>query len=360
MPFQGVNPLPHGPDMKPQIETSTPRPRWKSALLWFARVELGPLLALIILTIAFAIADRVWGGGYFASVRNLRVVLNQTSLVAVASLGMTMIIVAGGIDLSAGTALTLCATTLAFCLKQNVPGPLAVGITLLVGCSCGLLNGTMISVLRVVPFIVTLGSMTIYLGIGKIISDETIISLDRETQIPSWLMSLCSTGGSDWVAGFLPRVSQAVVLAAILGVVVEGLLRYTIFGRYVFALGSNESTARLCGIDVPMMKIAVYALSGLFVAIGGIYHFANLKIGSPTEGVGIELDIIAAVVIGGGSLSGGRGSVLGSFTGAAIMAVIRSGCDQLTVPDPYQEIIIGLIIIAAVAVDQLRQRKWSS
>jgi ribose/xylose/arabinose/galactoside ABC-type transport system permease subunit len=283
------------------------------------------------------------------------VVLNQTSVVAVASLGMTIIIIAGGIDLSAGTALTLCATVLAYCLKNDYGPGAAVACTLFTGCLCGAFNGTLISVLRVVPFIVTLGTMTIYLGIGKILCAESTIFPKRE-QIPGWLHSLCSTLAPDVVLGFVPKVSTGVLAALVLGAFVALILRYTVFGRHVFALGSNESTARLCGVNIPRTKIAVYALSGLFMAIAGIYHFATLKIGNPVEGVGIELQVIAAVVIGGGSLSGGRGSVLGSLTGAAIMSVIRSGCDQLSVPNPYQEILIGFIIVAAVAVDQLRQR----
>lgn len=345
--------------MQSKLEATTRRPLLKSAFGWFTRVELGPLLALLVLVTAFGLADEKWGGGFFMSVRNLRVVLNQTSLVAVASLGMTLIIIAGGIDLSAGTALTLCGTVLAYCLKHDVHASMSVIFTLLVGCACGLVNGTLISVLRVVPFIVTLGTMTMYLGIGKIICGESTIFPDRTRQIPAELHALCSTSGEDLVAGYFPKVSPGVVLAIALGIGVAILLRYTIFGRHVFAIGSNEATARLCGVSIPRTKIAVYTLAGFFVAMGGIYHFATLKIGNPVEGVGLELQVIAAVVIGGGSLSGGRGSVLGSFTGAAIMAVIRSGCDQLSVPNPYQEIIIGMIIVAAVAIDQLRQRKWS-
>ena len=130
--------------------------------------------------------------------------------------------------------------------------------------------------------------------------------------------------------------------------------------RHVFALGSNEATARLCGINIPATKIAVYTLAGLFVGTAGMYHFSTLKIGNPVEGVGLELQVIAAVVIGGGSLSGGRGSVVGAFTGAAMMATIRSGCDQLQISNPYQEIIIGAIIISAVAVDQYRQRRFAA
>ena len=217
----------------------------------------------------------------------------------------------------------------------------------------------LISFLCVVPFIVTLGTMTIYLGIGKIIAAESTIFPKRQ-QIPEWLQSLCSTSPPDLIFGFLPKVSPGVLVAIVLGMLVVILLRYTVFGRYIFALGSNESTARLCGIPISTVKVAVYTLAGLFIAIGGIYHFSTLKIGNPVEGVGLELQVIAAVVIGGGSLNGGRGSVLGSFTGAAIMAILCSGCDQLSVPNPYQEILIGAIIVFAVAVDQFRQRRWGS
>jgi ribose/xylose/arabinose/galactoside ABC-type transport system permease subunit len=243
-------------------------------------------------------------------------------------------------------------------LKNDVSPLAAVVCTLFVGCACGLLNGALVSSLRVVPFIVTLGTMTIFLGIGKIFCAESTIFPKRE-QIPEWLHSLCSTRAPDFIVGFVPKVSPGVILVAVFGAAVGLVLRYTVFGRYVFALGSNEATARLCGVPISLTKIAVYTLSGLFVAIAGVYHFATLKIGNPVEGVGLELQVIAAVVIGGGSLSGGRGSVLGSLTGAVIMSVIRSGCDQLSVPNPYQEILIGLIIIVAVAVDQLRQRRWS-
>lgn len=330
--------------------------RWRRAWRWFASAELGPLLALFSLVLLFTVADYYAGGGRFASVRNFRIVLNQTSIVAVAALGMTIVIIAGGIDLSAGTALTLCATVLAYTLKHDLQPIAAVAATIFVGCLSGFTNGALISLLRVVPFIVTLGTMTIYLGVGKILSDETTIFPTRD-QIPGWLHSLCSTRPPDVILGWVPNIPRGVYLAIVLGIVVALLLRYTVLGRHIFALGSNESTARLCGINIPWLKVGVYMLAGFFVGVAGVYHFATLKIGNPMEGVGLELQVIAAVVIGGGSLSGGRGSVLGSLTGAAIMAVLRSGCDQLKVPNPYQEIIIGVIIIAAVAIDQLRQRQ---
>lgn len=314
----------------------------------------GPLVALVAIVLAFAVADHFWGAGRFASVRNLRVVLNQTSIVAVAALGMTLIIIAGGIDLSAGTALALCATVMAYCLKSDYPVTATLAATLTVGVLCGLLNGGLIAGLRVVPFIVTLGTMTIYLGIGKIICDESTV-FPRPDQIPAWLHSLCSTRPPDLVYGVFPNVPLGVLLAGLLALLVAATLHLTVFGRYVFALGSNALTARLCGVNIRAVTIAVYGLAGLLIGIAGVYHFATLKIGNPTEGIGLELQVIAAVVIGGGSLSGGRGSVSGSLAGAAIMAVIRSGCDQLEVPNPYQEIVIGAIIIAAVALDRWRR-----
>jgi ribose/xylose/arabinose/galactoside ABC-type transport system permease subunit len=138
------------------------------------------------------------------------------------------------------------------------------------------------------------------------------------------------------------------------------VLRYSVFGRHAFAVGSNESTARLCGINVPLTRIAVYSIAGLFVGVAGLYQFSRLTVGDPTSGTGKELPIIAAVVIGGGSLSGGRGSILGTLTGALIMQVISSGCTSLRLPNPIQEIIIGTIIIVAVTVDQFRQRRLAA
>jgi ribose/xylose/arabinose/galactoside ABC-type transport system permease subunit len=135
------------------------------------------------------------------------------------------------------------------------------------------------------------------------------------------------------------------------------VLRYTVFGRYVFALGSNEQTARLCGLNVPALKVAVYAVGGLFVGLGSVYQFAKLKEGSPISGLGMELKVIAAVVIGGASLNGGRGTILGALAGALLMQTITSGCTQLGVKNPAQDIILGVIIVAAVAVDQWRQSR---
>jgi len=328
------------------------------------RSQLGPVFALLLIVFLFAIADQLLSEGFFLSIRNMRVIMSSASLIAVPALGMTMIIIAAGIDLSAGTALTLCGTVLALQLKHaplaaSEPGFaltmfVALLVTVLTGCLCGLANGILISATRVVPFIVTLGTMTIFLGIGQILASESTVYAPQD-KIPAWLKYLCYTGSNaDYY--LLPGVAipTSVIVAVVLAILVGLLMRYTVFGRNVFAIGSSESTARLCGINVPLTIAAVYTLAGFFVAIGGLLYFADVKNGNPSDGTGKELEIIAAVVLGGGSLSGGRGSILGTMVGALIITVIRSGCSQLSIPNTYTHIIIGGIIIVAVIVDQLR------
>lgn len=335
----------------------------RKQLGWLPRLlggDGGTLLALFLIVTFFAVADFRHNGedARFLSLPNLRLMMTQTSLVAVAALGMTMIIIAGGIDLSAGTALTLSATVLAYGLKNDFSPTLAVALCIGAGVACGAINGLLVSTLRIVPFIVTLGTMTIFLGIGKIISKETSI-FPSSDQVPAWLSKLCSLRKPDsYDLGFMqfPNFPLSVWLTVVLAVIVWAVLRFTVFGRYIFALGSNESTARLCGINIPLVKTAVYAVAGVFVGVAGMYQFGLLKMGNPVEGIGLELKVIAAVVIGGGSLSGGRGSVIGTLAGAAIMAVIASGCSQLELPNPYEDIIVGVIIVAAVFLDTLRGR----
>ena len=316
-------------------------------LLW----QLGPLVALFVIILFFSIADNIWGGGFFLSARNFRVISNSAALIAVPAFGMTLIIISGGIDLSAGTALTLCGTTLALSLKNGDPVESGLLLMVLVGCLCGLANGLVISATKVVPFIVTLGTMSIFLGIGQIASGESTVYAPKEN-IPDWL-SLCYTGRN--VDEYLiPKIPTSVLLAGAMGLGVAVMMRYTVFGRNVFAIGSSESTARLCGIHVPFTMVAVYTIAGFFIATGGLLYFADVKNGNPSDGTGKELEIIAAVVLGGGSLSGGRGSIFGTMVGALIITSIRSGCSQLSIPNTYTHIIIGCIIIVAVIVDQLR------
>lgn len=324
------------------------------ARFWTAIVSrFGPLLALVLVFGFFAVADALQpGGGRFTSLRNVQTMLIASAPVLVAALGMTVIIISGGIDLSAGTAVALSATVMAYVLKQGGSIEFALASSVVTGCAAGILNGAMISALRVAPFIVTLGTMTAFLGTAKLVADETTVRPPLSA-VPIWMSGLSMPSPEpQWLL-----VAAGVWIMLALAVGLSLVLRYTVFGRYVFALGSNEQTARLCGINVPMTKLIVYTLGGFFVGLAGIYQFAKLNVGNPTSGVGMELKVIAAVVIGGASLSGGRGAVLGTVTGALLMQTISSGCTQLEVSNPVQDIILGAIIVAAVTIDQLRQRR---
>jgi ribose/xylose/arabinose/galactoside ABC-type transport system permease subunit len=189
--------------------------------------------------------------------------------------------------------------------------------------------------------------MQIARGVAKWIAKEQTV-----TTPPNWLQDLMLLDPQpEWLF-----VGPGVWITVLLFIVVTIILRYTVFGRYVFAIGSNEQTARLCGIPVKYYKTAIYTFSAVFTGIASIMQYSNLTVGDPTAANGMELDIIAAVVIGGGSLSGGEGSALGSIIGALIMAVLRNGCNMLGLPNYVQEIIIGVIIVGAVLVDRLKHR----
>jgi len=370
---------------------SSPPSRERSFQFGRLLSSLGPALALVAVYLLFAALEvahnhraNIQKPAVFLTADNLRTIVAASAVTGICALGMTIVIVSGGIDLSVGTGVALCATVLACALVKDVDPWLAVILTLGTGCALGAVNGITISGLRVVPFIVTLGTMTAYLGAAKMLADNVahaqtvrpkVIDVGSpnyaDNQVPEWLKVFTSTRekalwpDDDWFPAAVGpavewvRFPVGVWLGLLLSLIVAAVLRYTVFGRYVFALGSNEATARLCGINVPGVRIAVYTLAGLFVGLAGLYQFSRLTSGNPTSGVGIELKVIAAVVIGGGSLSGGRGSILGTLAGAALMSVIASGCTQLGVSNSLQDVVLGVIIIAAVTLDQLRQRRFS-
>lgn len=342
---------------KPATEHGRQTPRYRR-IRSIGRA-LGPLLALAIVIVCFGVASQLVNGSdsTFFTAENARTIAAPTAIIVVAALGMTLIIIAGGIDLSAGTALSLCATVLATALMSESLKPwnprAAILLTLAAGALCGFVNGVVVSWLRVVPFIVTLGTMRLYLGIANMLAKETTVRPDRATQVPVWLKDLLSIREEALTLYFPTGVWIALALAA----VTAAILHYTVFGRHLVAMGSNEMAARLCGINVPWMKIGVYSLAGLFFGIAGVYQFSRLTVGSPVSGVGMELKVIAAVVIGGASLNGGRGSILGTLAGAAVMGVIDNGCTLLGLSNPVQDVVLGIVIVTAVAVDQLRQRR---
>jgi ribose/xylose/arabinose/galactoside ABC-type transport system permease subunit len=315
--------------------------------------QFGSLLALVLVFGFFAVCD-TWqaGGGRFLSLRNLQTMLMASSPVAVAALGATAIIIAGGIDLSVGTAISLCATVMAWVLKHDGAIEWALASCVVTGWVVGCANGLLVSAMKVAPFVITLGTMTICLGVAKLVADETTVR-PALSSVPSWIDGLATpTPDPPWLL-----VAPGVWLLLLMAFVLSLVLRYTVFGRHLFAIGSNERTARLCGLNVPGLTIAVYSLGGLFAGFAGVYQFAKLRVGNPISGLGMELKVIAAVVIGGASLNGGRGTILGTLAGALLMQTIASGCTQLGLRNPTQDIILGVIIVTAVTVDQLRQKR---
>jgi len=283
-------------------------------------------------------------GPQFFRAANLELVARQTVIVCVAALGMTIVIAAGGIDLSVGSVVALSTVVTALLLRQHGPAVSALG-AIAAGAACGAINGILVTQLRVVPFIVTLGTMLLIRGAAKGFADE------RRIEAPvTWLNSLLRTV-RDGSGVLLPTGLWITVLLA---VVVALVLRYTRFGRHLIAIGSSERTARLCGVRITRTKVAVYTIAGAFAALAGVMEFSKLSVGDPTVSIGLELDVIAAVIIGGGSLSGGKGSVVGTIAGAAIMAVIQIGCSQQGLPTWVQQIVTGTIIVGAVALDRVR------
>lgn len=307
---------------------------------------LGPFVGLILVISIFSLMPEV--SDRFLRLANIRSVATQSVIVALSALGMTLIIISGGIDLSAASNLALSCVLVAFAINLGLPPVLAALVGVASGGLIGFLNGFLITRLRLVPFIVTLGMMGIARGIAKWVARNQKIDAPL-----SWLNELMVRSPRPfWLV-----VSPGIWIMILLSIIMAVLLRKTVFGRHVVAVGSNELTARLCGIRTDRVKIIVYSLSGFFCGLAGVTEFSRLTVGDPTVAMGLELDIIAAVVIGGGSLSGGVGSILGTLIGVFIMAFLRNGCTMMGWPNYFQEIIIGAIIVLAVTLDRLRHRQ---
>lgn len=315
--------------------------------MWLSR--LGPFLGLALVILIFSVLMTT--PERYLSPFNLRIVLAQTVIVAVGAIGMTLIIIGGGIDLSVGSTIALAGVITALGINGGLTPALAVGAGILTGALIGVVNGLAITRLRVVPFIATLGMLGIARGVAKWFAGQQTVNVPE-----TWVNELLVTfPNPPWLL-LAPGVWITILLALLAAVV----LRNTVFGRRVFALGSNEAAARACGIPTDRLKIWIYALAGLLFGLAGVMQMSRLRQGDPTVAAGSELDIIAAVVIGGGSLSGGDGSILGSMIGALIMAFLRNGCQQIGWPNYIQEIIIGGIIVVAVALDRWRTARASA
>jgi ribose transport system permease protein len=339
--------------------------RFGNSLGW-ALTLVGPFLGLLATVLLFAYLTRE--SGSFLTVYNWRTISVQTVIVATAALGMTVVMIAGGIDLSVGSVVALVCVSMALMVRGTefaLPGflggkalaipPVPLGWALaggvVLGGLCGLVNGGLITGLGVVPFIITLGSLKVYRGLAKWLSNSTSVYIPIGSKTWWFGKVLATEPEPSWLI-----VAPGVWVLLGLSLALAFVLRYTLIGRFAYAVGSNEATARLCGINVPFVKITVYAAAGLATGLAGVMQFIYLDAtGDPVTADGLELQVIAAVVIGGASLSGGEGTVLGTLIGCLIMSVLNNGCVHAGIPNASQDIIIGAIIVAAVALDRYRR-----
>lgn len=302
----------------------------------------GPFLGLLVVVILFTAISE----DNFLSAMNAKTVAVQTVIVGLGAIGMTFVIVSGGIDLSVGSVMALASVVTALARKHEVDPFLAGLCGIGTGALCGLVNGLLVAALRIVPFVVTLGMLGVARGLAKHLAEEQKIDA-----LPGWLGDLVTKSPEPSWLIVAPGVWLLLALAVFMGFV----LRRSVLGVHAFAIGSNEATARLCGIAVERRKVEIYTLNGAFAGLAGVMMFARLTVGDPTTAIGKELDIIAAVVIGGGSLAGGEGTILGSMVGAFMMSTLANGCSFVGVPNYVQEIVIGIIIVVAVALDRVRR-----
>lgn len=396
---------------------------------------LGSFLGLGIVVVLFATlaGDLAWTPAppfvrlvdrSFLGFDNFKTVATQTAIIGTAGVGMTLVVVGGGIDLSVGALVALCAVTVALVFRGEFYPRLvatvfrdstfaawstaagltawaaiqlarrsegrvagagfvaatwamgyfvlggsgaaaAVAASLTVGALAGFVNGYVITTTAVVPFIVTLGAMEAFRGLAQLLAGGQAINVDDALigQCP-WLRDLMTPDMPPaWIAR-LPglsdsafALSRGVYLMAFAGIAVAALLRATTLGRGIFAVGSNEKAARLSGLPVARIQWAMYSLAGLLAGLAAVMSFARLKQADSTAGLGLELRAIAAVVIGGGSLRGGEGTILGTFIGAFTMAFMDSGCVLAGIPNAVQKILVGSIIVLAVALDEWRHRR---
>lgn len=315
--------------------------------------EFGVLLALVVLVVAMSFLSPA-----FLTELNIFNVLRGMSTIGIMSIGITMVIVTGGIDLSIGSILAAASIMTARLIYTEVTTPwIAVLIGLGFGGVLGMVNGLVITRLRVNPFITTLGMLTVARGVTYLLASGLEGTVASNVPLRDEGVSFLGNG---YVLQdtFLARgIPFPVILMIILVIIFTLFLRYTVLGRQIYAVGSNEIAARLSGVPANQVKLFVYTLTGVLSALAGIMTAGLLRTAATNAGSGIELDVIAAVVIGGASLSGGEGSIFGAIIGAAIMAIVRNAFVLLQFPSYAQAITIGVVIIAAVATDQWRRRQ---
>lgn len=305
-------------------------------------------ISLIVLVIFFSFAS-----SNFFQFSNIVGILLSTSVIGVLALGATFVIITGGIDLSVGTVMSLSAVmTGVFITVLGLPVPIGILGGILTGALCGSISGTAVAKFKIPPFIATLAMMMIAKGLALIISGTKPIYFNDS---PSFSELSIGSISEKIIPGFsIPNAVLIFFLAAIIGSII---LTKTIIGRYNYAIGSNEEATRLSGVNVDKWKIIIYTITGAFVGIAGVLMAARLNSAQPALGMGYELEAIAAVVIGGTSLNGGKGTIIGTVIGALIMSVLTNGLRILSVPQEWQTVVVGCVILLAVYADILRRKK---
>jgi ribose transport system permease protein len=343
-------------------QANGPLRRWLEMLGWC-----GPYLGLLIVIALFSLLIRLRNGPeqmeVFLSLGTLKLVTVHAAIPAMVGLGMTILMISGGIDLSVGYVVSLTTVTIMLTYRwaaeqawaADYASFLAIGAGLATGALFGLANGVLITRSRVVPFVVTLGMMGVARGLAQYLTKGTPVAFPDPAHPPewvSWAAAIEPDAGSEWMV-----FGPAVWAALLMGVVVALMLRFTVLGRYCYAIGSNEATAKLCGIRVDRTKVLLYTLAGLITGFAGVLQFARTGHGSHDIQAGLEMEVIAAVVIGGGSLTGGEGTVSGTLAGALLLHILDEGCSKLQLPQDFRYIIIGGIIIGVAALNSWRQRR---
>ena len=304
----------------------------------------GMLPVLILLMIGFGLIAES-----FFTVQNFSIIAQQASINIVLAAGMTFVILTGGIDLSVGSVLALCTVVGATIMVREdlspwMSIPLALLACMATGAACGAINGWVCEKWKLPSFIVTLGMLNVASGLARVVSDNSTI-----TGLPQAFVDF----GNQIYFGVLPSIFLIAIVVILIG---WFILRFTVFGRFVFAIGTNEEAVRLSGHNPRVFKIAVFTISGLTAGIAAMVFLLRLNVGSPIAGIGYELNAIAAVIIGGTSLSGGKGSIIGTLVGACILQVLATGLQLLGAEDNVKPIVIGTVIVLAVVLDTYRNR----
>lgn len=305
--------------------------------------------ALIILFLFFSVASE-----FFFTFDNIVSIILATCVNGILALGVTFVIITGGIDLSLGTVMTF-ASVMAAVTISNLGMPIWVGcvVAILAGALCGFITGSLISRLNLPPFIATLGMMMVTKGLSLVISGAAPVYFpDKAVDAPNQFVFRDIALGN-----IIDGIPNAVWVFIIMTIIAAVVLNKTKLGRYNFAIGSNEEATRLSGVNVKVWKTAIYTLSGAFMGVAGIVMASRLGSAQPALGQGYELDAIAAVVIGGTSLSGGEGTILGTVIGAFIMSTLTNGLKVMAVPQQWQTVIIGCVLILSVLLDIMRKKK---